>query len=51
MPLAILLLIASVLPLAAQPTFERIDAHVHVAPPPPFIEMLDRLNVKLLNVT
>lgn len=52
MPLAILLLIASALPLAAQPTFERIDAHVHVAPPPPaFIEMLDRLNVKLLNVT
>lgn len=51
MPLALLLL-ASVLPLAAQPTFERIDAHVHVAPPPPpFVEMLDRLKVRLLNVT
>ncbi len=34
-----------------RPSFERIDAHVHVAPPPPaFMEMLDRQNVRLLNV-
>jgi hypothetical protein len=37
---------------AAAPSFERIDAHAHVAPPPPaFLEMLDRLKVRLLNVT
>ncbi|MGE5646657.1 MAG: amidohydrolase family protein [Acidobacteriota bacterium] len=32
--------------------FERIDAHVHVAPPPEaFLRMLERLNVRVLNVT
>ncbi|MCL4782628.1 MAG: amidohydrolase family protein [Bryobacterales bacterium] len=52
MKLAIVLLAASVLPLCAQPTFERIDAHVHVvAPPPAFLEMLDRTKVRILNVT
>lgn len=34
------------------PSFERIDAHAHVAPPPPaFLAMLDRQKVRLLNVT
>ncbi|MCZ2154295.1 MAG: amidohydrolase [Bryobacterales bacterium] len=46
------LLAAALLPLRPQPAFERIDAHVHLAPPPPvFIEMLDRAKVRLLNVT
>jgi|GEM_PF-626730 len=37
---------------AQPPSFERIDAHVHVAPPPPaFFEMLDRQKIRLLNVT
>ncbi len=50
--LAIILLAAASLPLCAQPAFERIDAHVHLAPPPPvFIEMLDRAKIRLLNVT
>lgn len=51
LPLAALLAVAA--PVAAQaPPFERIDAHAHVAPPPPaFLEMLDRLKVRLLNVT
>lgn len=44
--------VAAVAPLHAQTSFERIDAHVHVsAPPPAFLEMLDRMRVRLLNVT
>lgn len=51
------LLAAAIFSIAAlapgqPPAFERIDAHVHVAPPPPaFLEMLDRQKVRILNVT
>lgn len=49
---SLLLFAAMTLPLFSQPAFERIDAHVHVAAPPPaFLEMLDREKVRLLNVT
>ncbi|MCC6262430.1 MAG: amidohydrolase family protein [Bryobacterales bacterium] len=52
MRLAMFLFVAVTLPLFSQPAFERIDAHVHVSPPPPvFLEMLDRAKVRLLNVT
>jgi predicted TIM-barrel fold metal-dependent hydrolase len=46
-------LVAMAAPMAAQaPPFERIDAHVHAAPPPrAFLEMLDRERIRLLNVT
>lgn len=37
---------------AERPAFERIDAHVHVAPPPAaFLAMLERQQVRVLNVT
>ncbi|MCX6625152.1 MAG: amidohydrolase family protein, partial [Acidobacteria bacterium] len=40
---------------AAEPSpagFQRIDSHVHVMPPPPeFLELLERLDVRLVNVT
>lgn len=37
---------------AGKPDFERIDAHAHVAPPPAaFLQMLERQQVRLLNVT
>lgn len=50
---SIAVLLALAAPAKAQaPAFERIDAHAHVAPPPPaFLEMMDRLKVRLLNVT
>jgi predicted TIM-barrel fold metal-dependent hydrolase len=56
-PHLLLALGVALLPLPAQspvaaPSFERIDAHAHVAPPPPaFLQMLDRAKVRLLNVT
>jgi predicted TIM-barrel fold metal-dependent hydrolase len=38
--------------LKVSATPPRIDAHVHIGPPPPaFYEMLDRLNMRVLNVT
>jgi acetyl esterase/lipase/predicted TIM-barrel fold metal-dependent hydrolase len=38
--------------LESKANFERIDAHVHVAAPPEvFLRMLDRLKVRVLNVT
>ncbi|MCC7497818.1 MAG: amidohydrolase family protein [Bryobacterales bacterium] len=37
---------------ANTPDFERIDAHAHLAPPPPqFLQMLDRQRIRILNVT
>jgi hypothetical protein len=44
--LAALLLFAQVVP------FERIDSHIHTAPPPDaFLTMSERINVRMLNVT
>ena len=56
MRLGLLLMSAVALPLVtgAQPAapFERIDGHVHVAPPPEaFVQMLERQRIRLLNVT
>lgn len=48
----LILLGVAVAAVAAPPSFERIDAHVHTGPPPPaFLEMLARQKVRLLNVT
>jgi predicted TIM-barrel fold metal-dependent hydrolase len=52
-PLAFLLLYAGFLGSVAPPcTFQRIDAHVHTGPPPEaFLALLQRLDVRLVNVT
>ncbi len=48
----LLLLAAGALGAARSPGFQRIDSHVHVLPPPPaFLDLLERLNVRLVNVT
>lgn len=51
-----LLLLLPAVALEAAPgshaRFQRIDSHVHVMPPPPaFLDLLERMNVKLVNVT